>query len=458
MTKRILALSIVLVMCLSLLPASAMAFSPDNFKVVPREIHISPPVPGIDGRRVLPVQIHFSAVENLASPENVHFLEAYLSTSLQDGRSSESIRGLGMTLMGPLKPDVPLDSNMWSWSWDTHIYRGDGVMAFNVPLLEKDESQTVEKSLATGLTEVNGLKVGDQVTIRVETVVNTSSFPPEIVEELFPDGPYVKSDPITFTIEEESKYPKTITPGQEVRIAEPPPQGLTFTYDRKEHTGVLSGEGYTVSGAFSGTDVGNYTGYAVLDQGWIWTDGTTSPQMVLWQINPVRLSDVTLDNNAFAYDGTKKAPLITEVRAGGLVLKRNEWKVEGTVSETAVGKYSMLVSSKNLNIIGYQSVSWSIVEPCSYELSLPPSLTTIGEAAFAGDRSIPSAYVPDTVSAIGARAFADCTNLSQLRLPKDCDIAEGAFDGCTALTTVTAPAGGTAEKWAKENGCTFIAE
>lgn len=458
MTKRILALAIVLVMCLSLLPVSAMAFSPDIiFKVVPREIHISPPVPGIDGRRVLPVQIHFSAEENLASPENVHFLEAYLSTSLQDGRSSESIRGLGMTLMGPLKPDVPLDSNMWSWSWNTHIYRGDGVMAFNVPLLEKDESQTVEQSPATGMTEVNGLKVGDQVTIRVETVVNTDSFPPAVVEELFPDGPYVKSDPITITIEDESKYPKIITPGQEARIAELP-EVRTFTYDRKEHTGVLSGEGYTVEGDFSATNAGDYTCFAVLDPGWIWPDGTTSALMVLWQINPVRLSDVTLDNNAFAYDGTKKAPLITEVRAGGLVLTRNEWKVEGTVSETAVGKYSMLVSSKNQNIIGYQSVSWSIVEPCSYELSLPQSLTTIGEAAFAGDRSIPSAYVPDTVSAIGARAFADCTNLSQLRLPKDCDIADGAFDGCTALTTVTAPAGGTAEKWAKENGCTFIVE
>ena len=268
----------------------------------------------------------------------------------------------------------------------------------------------------------------------------------------------MSSDLITFTIEDESSYPETITPGQEARIAELPPQGLTFTYDRKEHQGVVSGEGYTVAGDYSATDVGNYTGFAVLDQGWIWPDGTTSPQMVLWQINPVRLSDVTLDNNAFAYDGTEKAPLITEVRAGGLVLTRNEWKVEGTVSETAVGKYSMLVSSKNLNIIGYQSVSWSIVEPCSYELSLPLNLTKIGEAAFAGNRSIPSAYVPDTVSAIGARAFADCTNLSQLRLPKDCDIAEGAFDGCTALTTVTAPAGGTAEQWAKENGYTFIAE
>ena len=458
MTKRILALAIVLVMCLSLLSVSAMAFSPDNFKPKVRKAEFKVPLKIADGSRALPLKLHFNASENLSDPEAVYFVEGTLQATLQDGRKAESISGLGMTLNGPLKPDVPLDSNMWSWSWSSTDFSGTGIAYFEIPLLEDGETQTVEQSLATGLTEVNGLKVGDQVTVQLETVVNTSSFPPEFVEEVFPDGPVVSSDPITFTIEDESKYPKTITPGQEARIAEPPPQGLTFTYDRKEHTGVLSGEGYTVSGAFSGTDVGDYTGFAVLDQGWIWTDGTTSPLTVLWQINPAVISDVTLDNNAFAYDGTKKAPLITEVRAGGLVLKRNEWKVEGDVSATAVGKYSMLVSSKNLNIIGYQSVSWSIVEPCSYELSLPLNLTKIGEAAFAGNRSIPSAYVPDTVSAIGARAFADCTNLSQLRLPKDCDIADGAFDGCTALTTVTAPAGGTAEKWAKENGCTFIAE
>lgn len=54
--------------------------------------------------------------------------------------------------------------------------------------------------------------------------MNTSSFPPAVVEELFPDGPVVSSDPITFTIEDESSYPKTITPGQEARIAELPPR------------------------------------------------------------------------------------------------------------------------------------------------------------------------------------------------------------------------------------------
>ena len=457
MTKRILALAIVLVMCLSLLPVCAMAFSRDNYKPNVRKAEFKVPLRKADGSRALPLKMHFNASENLSDPELVYFVEGTLQATLQDGRKAESISGLGMTLIGPLKPDVPLDSNMWSWSWSSTDFSGTGIAYFEIPLLEDGETQTVEQSLATGMTEVNGLKVGDQVTVQLETVVNTSSFPPEFVEELFPDGPYVKSDPITFTIEDESSYPKTITPGQEVRIAELP-EVRTFTYDRKEHTGVLSGEGYTVEGDFSATNAGDYTGFAVLDPGWIWPDGTTSPLTVLWQIEPAEIDDVTLDNNAFAYDGTKKAPLITEVRAGSLVLNRNEWKVEGTVSETEPGKYSMRVSSWTPNIIGYWSVSWSIVEPCSYELSLPLNLTKIGEAAFAGNRSIPSAYVPDTVSAIGARAFADCTNLSQLRLPKDCDIAEGAFDGCTALTTVTAPAGGTAEKWAKENGCTFIAE
>ena len=457
MTKRILAFAIVLVMCLSLLPVSAMAFSPDNFKPKIRKAEFKVPLKIAAGSRALPLKLHFNASENLSDPELVHFVEGTLQATLQDGRKAESIRRLGMTLIGPVKPDVPLDSNMWSWSWSSTDFSGTGIACFEIPLLEDGETQTVEQSPATGMTEVNGLKVGDQVTVQLETVVNTSSFPPEFVEEVFPDGPYVKSDPITFTIEEESKYPKIITPGQEARIAELP-EVRTFTYDRKEHTGVLSGEGYTVEGEFSATNAGDYTCFAVLDPGWIWPDGTTSPLTVLWQIKPAVIDDVTLDNNAFAYDGTKKAPLITEVRAGSLVLNRNEWKVEGTFSETAVGKYSMRVSSWTPNIIGYQSVSWSIVEPCSYALSLPQSLTAIGEAAFAGDRSIPSACVPDTVSAIGARAFADCTNLSQLRLPKDCDIAEGAFDGCTALTSVTAPAGGTAEKWAKENGCTFIAE
>ena len=224
MTKRILALAIVLVMCLSLLPVSAMAFSPDNFKPKVRKAEFKVPLKIATGSRALPLKLHFNASENLSDPKAVYFVEGTLQATLQDGRKAESIRGLGMTLMGPVKPDVPLDSNMWSWSWSSTDFSGTGIAYFEIPLLEDGETQTVEKSLATGLTEVNGLKVGDQVTIRVETVVNTSSFPPAVVEELFPDGPVVSSDPITFTIEDESSYPKTITPGQEARIAELPPR------------------------------------------------------------------------------------------------------------------------------------------------------------------------------------------------------------------------------------------
>ena len=63
-----------------------------------------------------------------------------------------------MTLIGPLKTDVPLDSNMWNWDWKGYDNGGgEGVIKYNVPLLENGDTQTVEQSQATGMTEVNGV-------------------------------------------------------------------------------------------------------------------------------------------------------------------------------------------------------------------------------------------------------------------------------------------------------------
>jgi hypothetical protein len=48
------------------------------------------------------------------------------------------------------------------------------IAKFNLPLLDEGDTQAVEKSGATGQEEVNGLKVGDEVTVQVSTVVNTT--------------------------------------------------------------------------------------------------------------------------------------------------------------------------------------------------------------------------------------------------------------------------------------------
>lgn len=221
--KKVISLLLVVLLLASVVvsvPMTASAFSPDNFKAQIKKISIGKPITDSDtGKKYLPVDVHIFASENLSDSEAVYFLEGYLKATLADGTQSESIRSLGMTLMGPLKPDVTLDSNMWSWEWTPYdTGGGQGVIKYNVPLLENDETQAVEKSAATGLTEVNGLKVGDSFTIQNETVVNTSGFPEDIVKELFPDGSSVFSDPVTVTIEDEGNYPKVIKPSEEISV------------------------------------------------------------------------------------------------------------------------------------------------------------------------------------------------------------------------------------------------
>ncbi len=223
-TKTALAILLSLCLCIGMVPAGMLSagaangdsepvgFSPDNFKAQIKKVSIGAPITGLDGKKYLPVDVHFFAAENLSDSQVVHFLEGYLKVQLKDGKLAESIRGLGMTLIGPVKPDVTLDSNMWNWDWTPYdTGGGQGVIKYNVPLLENGETQTVEKSAATGMTEVNGVTVGDKITLQNETVVNTNGFPEQIVQELFPDGPSVFSDPVTFTIEDQSSYPKEIT-------------------------------------------------------------------------------------------------------------------------------------------------------------------------------------------------------------------------------------------------------
>ena len=226
--KAAIVILLSLCLCIGMIPAGVLSataavvdesdsvgFSPDNFKAQIKKVSIGAPITGSDGKKYLPVDVHFFAAENLSDEQVVWFLEGYLKAQLKGGGLAESIRGLGMTLIGPVKPDVPLESNMWNWDWTPYeTGGGQGVIKYNVPLLDESETQSVEQSQATGMTEVNGVKIGDEITIQTETVVNTNGFPEDIVQELFPDGPSVFSDPVTVTVEDPGNYPKEITVGE----------------------------------------------------------------------------------------------------------------------------------------------------------------------------------------------------------------------------------------------------
>ncbi len=91
------------------------------------------------------------------------------------------------------------------------------------------------------------------------------------------------------------------------------------------------------------------------------------------------------------------------------------------------------------------------------DFRLPAKTRTVGNNAFEGLK-MSVVYVPDTCSSIGAQAFRNCTNLTQIRLPKNCTIDSTAFSGCSALSCIFAPAGGTTETWCQNNNIPFTAE
>lgn len=68
-------------------------------------------------------------------------------------------------------------------------------------------------------------------------------------------------------------------------------------------------------------------------------------------------------------------------------------------------------------------------------VSVPSTVTTIGEGAFAGNTTLQSIELPDSLREIGYNAFGDCTALISVTIPDSVTkVGPGAFKGCSALT------------------------
>lgn len=94
------------------------------------------------------------------------------------------------------------------------------------------------------------------------------------------------------------------------------------------------------------------------------------------------------------------------------------------------------------------------VNKAEIDLVLPSMLEGIESEAFA-DGAFGSVYCPETVKAIGARAFADCAALREVAIAAaDVQIDAEAFDGCGEIVII-APRGSTAHEFATENGLEF---
>ena len=90
-------------------------------------------------------------------------------------------------------------------------------------------------------------------------------------------------------------------------------------------------------------------------------------------------------------------------------------------------------------------------------ISLPPTLSVIGDIAFNRCSGLTSIDIPSSVTSIGESAFAKCTGLTSITLPPlVISINASTFNGCTRLTSIDIPPSVTSMGDYAFYGCTGL--
>ena len=90
-------------------------------------------------------------------------------------------------------------------------------------------------------------------------------------------------------------------------------------------------------------------------------------------------------------------------------------------------------------------------------ITIPNSVTSIGDFAFRDCSSLTSITIPDGVTSIGEYAFRDCSSLTSITIPDGVtSIGDYAFEGCSSLTSITIPDSVTSIGWDAFKNCTNL--
>ena len=102
--------------------------------------------------------------------------------------------------------------------------------------------------------------------------------------------------------------------------------------------------------------------------------------------------------------------------------------------------YDISFSNPNANPLMYAHYLWSDEFTKITEITIPNSLTSIGDYIFSGCYALTDVSIPNSVTSIGKGAFRGCQYLSSIAIPNSVtSIGESAFSSCDGLTSITIP-------------------
>ena len=103
--------------------------------------------------------------------------------------------------------------------------------------------------------------------------------------------------------------------------------------------------------------------------------------------------------------------------------------------ETKTAEVTYQTDNSSDNYSGITSIT--IPEKVTYN-STEYSVTSIGDYAFYGCKSLKSITIPNSVTSIGSSAFYYCYNLTSITIPNSVtSIGDWAFENCSSLTSIT---------------------
>ncbi len=107
-------------------------------------------------------------------------------------------------------------------------------------------------------------------------------------------------------------------------------------------------------------------------------------------------------------------------------------------SITVKGGNPVYDSRNNCNAI-IETATNTLVAACN-GTEIPSTVTRIGDGAFSGCSELTSITIPNSVTGIGVYAFENCTNLTTITIPEGVESIDGyVFCSCISLRSITIP-------------------
>ena len=169
-------------------------------------------------------------------------------------------------------------------------------------------------------------------------------------------------------------------------------------------------------------------------------------------ITSITISDNVTSVDYAAFEGCSSLEYNEFDNAYYLGNDSNPYRVLVRASSTTID--SCTINSDTVMILPYA------FEDC-YNLTsvtIPDSVTNIGENAFFGCSSLESMTIPDSITSIDDSAFEGCSSLESITIPDNVtSIGGSAFSGCSSLTSITIPDSVTSIGGSAFSGCSSLA-